>query len=287
MSTSGIVATALEFLESIDPDDSIWDDGGIEQFVEKVHALATQKRLARKRFAIRWAIAALRAEVDNLPTGDVVKELIALESAGVASLNPGVLVSQIEALTGAVTAYRQQITRTTDGSPRTVTERAAMYQTMGSSLALISKCHAELVNALPGSFEPEPSATSSQQLIHRRHSKSTPVSRELWTVAFFLASCGHRVDDGPADPPMEFGPVKWGNVFASFYQILGAGRDQEQFRKSLSNLRDYYDAFVDSGRKGWDPKTSPMPRLGHIVMTDWKNRPREELWEYVKQFVTR
>ncbi len=283
MTTIGVASTALDFLATIGPDDQVWDDGAIEAFVEQVHALATQKRLARQQSGFQRAIAALRAEVDSLPGGDVEIDLASLETADLARLDPTMVLSRIEALTAAIAVYRESATTSADGNPRTIAERAAMYQAMGASLSLITECHDQLIKVIPALAQ----ENLKGRVVHRRRRKATPVSRELWTVAYFLASCGHRVDDGPADPPLEFGEVGWGSVFVSFHHLLGAGRDQEQFRKSLSNLRDYYDYFVDSGRKGWNPATSPMPYLGQIVMADWENRPCKELWEYVKQFITR
>ena len=287
MTTSTVASTTLDFLETVPPKDSIWDAGGVEALILQISSLAILKRNERQTHGVSQAVSALQAEADSLSSDGIDIDLGPVQSADLASIAPASILPRIEELLTAIAAYRKEAKKTTDGSSRTIAEHKAAYQSVSSSLSQIIEKYEKLIYVIPVVVKKELAKQSSEELTHRRRGKSTTVSRELWTVAYFLASCGHRVDDGPAVPPLEFGPIGWGSVFVSFHHLLGAGRDQEQFRKSLSNLRDYYDAFVDSGRKGWNPETSKMPRLGHIVMTDWQNRPREELWEYVKQFVTR
>ena len=151
MATIGVASTALHFLATIGPDDQVWDDGVIEAFVEQVHALATQKRLARQQSGFQRAIAALRAEVDSLPGGDVEIDLAPLETADLARLDPTMVLSRIEALTAAIAVYRQTATTLADANPRTIAERAAMYQAMGASLSRIMEqydCLLELASRL-------------------------------------------------------------------------------------------------------------------------------------------
>jgi len=270
MSTSGIAATALEFLGSIDPDDSIWDDGGIEQFVEEVHALATQKRLARERFAMRRAIAALRAEVDSLSVSDVEVELLALERADLSKMDPSSVVPRIQALTTAIAAYRQDERTASDESTSTISERKTIYEPTSS--------------LFPRPKQVSASTQKTVGTISRQTHNSTPVTRAMWTVAYFLARYGRRVGGGPASAPTELGDITWKDAFHLFYASFNDGRNSHRFRKRLENCRDSYDRYVDSGRRGWDAK---LTATATAVLNEWQNRPREELWEYVKQFVTR
>lgn len=287
MNSGGAASTALEFLGAVDADDPVWNDGEVESLVEQIRTLAEQKRLARERSGIERAVAELCIEIDSLRSDNLELDISTLELSNTSAIDSATVMSHLESLTEAIRAYRQVSTANSKANSRTIAEHAGIYQTIAESLSVITNCYEKLKSIVDHKNSSDPQYTPAEALIHRRHKKSTPVSRELWAVAYFLASCGHRVDDGPADPPLEFGEVGWGIVFEAFHSKLGAGRDRQQFKKSLSNLRDYYDAFVDSGRKGWDPVTSPMPRLGHIVMNEWKDRPRKELWEYIQQFVTR
>ena len=70
MTTSGIASTALDFLVTIDPDDSVWDDDGIEGFVQQFQSLATKKRHEREQSRINRAIETLRAQIESLPDGN-------------------------------------------------------------------------------------------------------------------------------------------------------------------------------------------------------------------------
>ena len=225
MTTSGIASTALDFLATIDPQVPVWDDGGIEGFVEQVHALATQKRHARDQCGIQRAIAALCAEVDSLPADGFEIDLGPLETADIASIDVALVVQRIEALTAAIAAYRREATWTADGSSRTIAERVASYQAMGSSLSLITEYHNELVKCFPS---PNRVATSTKPTvvpISRRRHNSIPVTREMWTVAYFLARYGRRDGGGPASAPAELGGIAWKDAFHRFYISFNDGRN--------------------------------------------------------------
>ena len=282
MTTGGIASTALDFLATIDPDDPVWDDDGIEGFVQQFQALATQKRLTRERSGIQRAIAALRVEVDSLPADGFEIDLHALETADLASIDAAALTPQIEALTEVVTAYRLEATRTTDGTFLTIAQRAATYQAMVSSLTLITEFRNEIIKLVP-TLKRVTSTTKNVMPISRRRHNSIPVTREMWTAAYFLARYGKRVGGGPASAPAELGDITWKDAFHRFYVSFNDSRNAHRFRKRLENCRDSYDRYVDSGRRGWDAK---LTATATEVLNEWQNRPRDELWEYVKQFVT-
>lgn len=284
MTTNGIASTALDFLATIDPDDSVWDDDGIEGFVQEFQSLATKKRHEREQSRINRAIETLRAEIESLPDGEFEIDLGAFVSADVPAIDAEAVLSRIEAMTEAVTTYRQEAARTTDGTSLTIAERTATYQAMASSLTLITDFHNEIIKLVPKVKRVTSSTTKNVAPISRRRHNSIPVTREMWTAAYFLARYGKRVGGGPASAPSELGDITWKAAFHLFYIRFNDGRNAHRFRKRLENCRDSYDRYVDSGRRGWDAK---LTAAATEVLNEWQYRPREELWEYVKQFVKR
>ena len=284
MTISGIASTALDFLATIAPDDPIWDLDSIELFVNHVQSLATQKRHARETLGTDQAMAVLRAEIAMLPDGDLGIDRGLIEGADISSLDAPFVVPRFEALTAAIAAYRQEASRTSDGNPRTIAERAAIYQAMGTSLSLVTERLADLLQAVavrdhrPASGEPVPEPVSVRRV------GLGPAHDARWTVGYFLARCGQRVQDRPVSPPSELGTGSWHAAYCLFYAQLGGGNSLDQFTTSLGNIRDHFVAFKESGRQGLDTRLAATPTA---IVNEWQYRPREELWAYVKQFVTR
>ena len=284
MTISGIASTALDFLATIAPDDPIWNLDSIDVFVNHVQSLATQKRHERETLGIDQAMVVLRAEIAMLPDGDPGIDLGVIEGADISALDAPFVVPRIEALTTAIASYRQEANRTSDGNPRTIAERAAIYQSISSNLQAIGDRHAQLLAFLtPVRGHPNPVANTPAPHT-RRVSASAPVPSEMWAVGYFLARYGRRTGGGSAETPDELGGVGWKDAYFLFYGSLNDGRSAGRFNDRLKNCRDRYARYVDSGRRGWDAK---LTATATEVLNEWQNRPREELWEYVKQFVTR
>ena len=281
--TGTVASTTLDFLETISPNDPIWDAGGVEALVEQINGLATQKRHERTH-GITQAMDALRAEIAMLPDGELGIDLSPIDDVETGSLDAAFLVPGIEALTEAIASYRQETRRTTDGIARTIAERSAVYQSISANLQLIGDRHAQLLAFLtPARGHPSPMKVARAPNM-RQVSSSAPVPSEMWAVGYFLARYGGRIGHAPADTPDELGGVRWEDAYFLFYGSLNDGRTAERFRDRLKNCRSFYDRHVDSGRRGFQGK---LPELAETAMAYWQDRPREELWEYVKQFVTR
>ena len=281
--TGTVASTTLDFLETISPNDSIWDAGGVEALVEQINGLATQKRHERTH-GITQAMDALRAQIAMLPDGELCIDLSPIDDVETGSLDAAFLVSGIEALTEAIASYRQETRRTTDGIARTIAERSAVYQSISANLQLIGDRHAQLLALLTPVGGHPSLVTVSRAPNMRQVSSSAAVPIEMWAVGYFLARYGRRTGGGPAETPDELGGVGWKDAYFLFYGSLNDGRSAGRFNERLKSCRDQYDRHVDSGRRGWQGK---LPELAVTVMAYWQNRPREELWEYVKQFVTR
>ncbi len=283
MTTSNIASTALDFLATIAPDDPIWDLDSIEVFVSHVQSLATQKRHERTH-GINHAMDALRAEIAMLPDGDLDIGLGVIEGADVSSLDASLVVPRIDVLTAAIASYRQEVSRTSDGNPRTIAERAAIYQAMGASLTVIENNYAKVLECLtPARADPGP-VTIAKAPDTRQEITATRVPSDVWVVAYFLARYGHRTGTGPAEPPSELGEVNWKDAYYLFHPRLSDGSGPSRFWSRLKNCRDKYARYVDSGRRGWNVE---LARTAEEVLNEWQDRSREVLWEYVKQFVTR
>lgn len=119
-------------------------------------------------------------------------------------------------------------------------------------------------------------------------------SREFWLVAYFLARCGVSHPGQPSGPPAQLGTDLWHEAYDLFYARLGGGRASDQFRNSMKNARDLYDAHLSvGGRVGWRSEASgapnrpaqPLPAKAAEVEQDWRERSDAELWEEVRRFV--
>jgi hypothetical protein len=81
-------------------------------------------------------------------------------------------------------------------------------------------------------------------------------SKELIEVGYYLSRFGKL------SPPSRFGSIKWNEVYALFYQVLGKGRNILEFEHSLKNTRDGFDGyFPETKREGWKNKDGGTARL--------------------------
>ncbi|GAB5407308.1 MAG: hypothetical protein Aurels2KO_55390 [Aureliella sp.] len=116
-------------------------------------------------------------------------------------------------------------------------------------------------------------------------------SEELYEVGYFLCRCGRRLDDKrAASPPPVLGSETWGRAYAVFFEVLSEGRTLQSFSNTLKNIRDVFDAHVDSGRVGWHEGTDATRRpqqltgLALKVYERWHDRSEAELWARIQEF---
>ena len=104
-------------------------------------------------------------------------------------------------------------------------------------------------------------------------------SSEMVLVGYFLARCGNRESSRPM-PPKVLRTETWNTAYACFYSLLGAGRPLSVFENSLRNVRDLFDAHLDSGRVGWHD--GPLTSVASQVFSVWVRKTDEALWDAVR-----
>jgi|GEM_PF-1161697 len=114
-------------------------------------------------------------------------------------------------------------------------------------------------------------------------------SKEMVTVAYFLARYGDPVPGAPARPPRELLTASWGLAYAIFYRALHTGRSLVAFRNSLKNARDVFDAHLPSGRVGWRQPSEArppvlLPSTYREVISDWSDQTRDALWAFISRY---
>ena len=284
MASNGIASTALDFLAGVAPYDRIWDVGSIAAFVDDIQALAARKREERESFGLNQAMEALHAEVAMLSDGELGIDLGAIGDADLSSLDVLGWVSGIEALTEAIASYRHELPKASDGTARSIADRLAVHQAIGAALQRIEERHQQLLTLLAQDHAyPGPVATAEVPGAHQKI-YATPVPSEMWAVAYFLARYGRKAGEESSGTPDELGGGSWEATCRLFYDALTDGRSVDRFQTRMRNCRSFYDAHVPSGRQGFKGK---IPQRAEAVMEYWKDRPRDELWDYVKQFITR
>ena len=109
-------------------------------------------------------------------------------------------------------------------------------------------------------------------------------SFEMIIASYYLARCGERTSNGPAGPPAALGVATWKEAYDVFYNAMGDGRKDEQFRNSMKNTRDTFDPLFDNGRIGWKDKDGRQRPLGNRfkdVHEEWRDRSDKELETFV------
>ena len=100
-------------------------------------------------------------------------------------------------------------------------------------------------------------------------------------ASYYLARCGERTSNRPAGPPAALGVATWKDVF---YNVMGDGRKDSQFRNSMNNARDTFDILFDNGRIGWIDRDGQQFSLSNKfkdVHEEWRDRPDKELETFV------
>ncbi|CAN1560852.1 hypothetical protein MCEMIH15_02642 [Caulobacteraceae bacterium] len=85
---------------------------------------------------------------------------------------------------------------------------------------------------------------------------------------------------GLTPPPAWLGVSGWGDAYRLFFPALGHGRTELSFSNSLKNVRDSFDPYVASNRRGWLEKNgTPAPPKGKVeqILEKWQSRPDEDL----------
>ena len=246
MTSIAMASTALDFLATIDPDDPVWDDDGIEGFVQQFQSLATKKRHAREQSRVHRAIETLRAEIESLPDGEFKIDLGAFVSTDVPSVDAEAVFSRIEALTEAVIAYRQEATRMIDGIPRTIAERAATYHALGTNLSRIMQLHASLLELAPSAVQ-------------------TAIPAEVYSLKKYIKSIAYKkLSDveirNSSSNQHEF------NGIDSFIKLLGKTSNKVVFETKFLYLSDNLDniSIIDSSMTWYDA------RANHLTRTEYR-----------------
>jgi 5-methylcytosine-specific restriction protein A len=104
-------------------------------------------------------------------------------------------------------------------------------------------------------------------------------SNEMLLVGYYLARCG----DG-THPPRALNVKDWNRAYAMFYGELGEGRVLSVFKNSLKNVRDAFDAHVESPRVGWKPG-EPARQRAKEILEKYGHVSDEKLAHMVKPYV--
>ena len=178
------------------------------------------------------------------------------------------------------------ITELEDGSARI----REIYAVPGDPIA------ARLVAEYPGAGAAYVKGIPAQAAAVTPAPDRSPVARStgMWLVGYFLARCGVRESDGPSRPPKQLQISTWNETFDIFYAYLGGGRKPEEFRHSLKNCRDLFDAHLGTGgRVGWrsvrtgaaDRPPQPLPAAAKEVLETWAGRSDKDLWAEVRKLI--
>lgn len=111
-------------------------------------------------------------------------------------------------------------------------------------------------------------------------------SPEMILAAFFLAKYGEGgVHDSHPRPPREFGDVTWREVYERHFPKLGGGRDLKTFVGSFDHARKYYRDYLARRTRDYFPGRGQVTDRRREVLAPWLDRPREEVWAAVQQFL--
>lgn len=105
-------------------------------------------------------------------------------------------------------------------------------------------------------------------------------------VGYFLSAFGTKEADS-VKPPSELHTHSWQHAYATFYSALSAGRTLVSFSNSMKATRDAFDAWVDSGRKGWrlpDGAPKPLSQIEAETFEQLQQMSRDEVWSHVAKF---
>lgn len=109
-------------------------------------------------------------------------------------------------------------------------------------------------------------------------------SPEMMLAAYYLARCGVPTPGRADAPPPGLGVHSWTAAYEVFFDSMGGGRSLGQFRNSLKNARDTFDALFDNGRIGWKDAEGRQPELsGRFarIRDEWRNRSDADLESFV------
>ena len=109
-------------------------------------------------------------------------------------------------------------------------------------------------------------------------------SPEMMVTAYYLARCGVPTPGRADAPPAALGADSWTTAYEVFFNSMGDGRSLRQFRNSLKNARDTFDALFDNGRIGWKDAQGRQPELsGRFarIHEEWRSRSDTELETFV------
>jgi predicted HNH restriction endonuclease len=120
----------------------------------------------------------------------------------------------------------------------------------------------------------------------RRPAVMVKRSYGMLVASYYLSRCG---DPGSNEtmPPKKLNVNSWKAAYDLFFEEMGAGRSLEQFRNSMKNARDAFDAELENSRVGWiNRKGRPnLPPALQRIHDEWRPRSDLELEEFVIRFL--
>ena len=109
-------------------------------------------------------------------------------------------------------------------------------------------------------------------------------SGEMVLVGYYLSRCTDFRGRIKPCPPAALRVPNWNSCYDLFFDRLGNGRTELQFRHSLRNTRDTFDPLFDNGRVGW----LGVGKRGHVlserdqeIHSKWKNQSDLSLAKYI------
>ena len=112
-------------------------------------------------------------------------------------------------------------------------------------------------------------------------------SSEMIAVGLFLTRFGEVNGASRVLPPAELKTQEWHRAYMLFWKSLADGRTPRTFRNSLKNSRDGFDAWLNSGRRGWrDSSGNPrqFSELEKAVWHRWAFASREDFWGFIVEY---
>ena len=122
----------------------------------------------------------------------------------------------------------------------------------------------------------------------RHMTTSVPRSDDLIVVGYFLARLTVKDGTGRPKPPTSLLCSTWNAAYDLFFVALADGRTTPQFRHTLRNTRDIFDALFDNGRAGWSggqQRGQVLSPRDVLTGQQWAHRDAAKLADDVSKLV--
>ena len=115
-------------------------------------------------------------------------------------------------------------------------------------------------------------------------------SDEMVLVGYYLSRCTDFRGRIKPRPPAALRVSNWNSCYDLFFDRLGDGRNEQQFRHSLKNTRDTFDPLFDNGRVGWlggQTRGHVLSERDQEIHLKWKDQSDQALAKYVDEKILR